>query len=143
MKPFRLAIPDPREVDLHESCARALDRLLAPPAVWACYPAGHIQLAPAELARLQRAGLKRGWPDLLVLYRQLYGIEVKRHGAGLSKTRIVHTKRGAPRRLIGQDQMFPRLLQAGFGDIAIVHTVDQMLDQIERWNIPLRGRIAA
>ncbi len=91
---------------------------------------------------MQRAGLKRGWPDFLIVHRQLFGVECKRHGLGLSKTRTVRTKRGSPRILVGQDEMFPRLLGAGFTDIAIINTVDEMLDQVERWRIPLRGRVA-
>ncbi len=57
---FRLRPPEPLEVDIHEACASALDRLLAPPAEWACYPAGHIKLAPAELSRLQRVARRSG-----------------------------------------------------------------------------------
>ncbi len=68
MTPFRLTAPDPLEVDIHEACARVLDRLLAPPAVWACYPAGGLKLSEAQAARLIRMGLKRAWPDLLILF---------------------------------------------------------------------------
>lgn len=103
---------------------RALDRLLAPSAEWCCYPAPHIELSPDEVMRPQRAGFKRGWPDFLIVHRQLFGVECKRHGQGLSKTCMVRTKRGAPRILVGQEELFPRLLASRFADIAVINTVD-------------------
>jgi hypothetical protein len=45
-RPFRLEAPEPYELDIHEACASALDKLLLPPAIWACYPAGAVQLQP-------------------------------------------------------------------------------------------------
>lgn len=33
-RPFRLTMPVPLEVDIHEACAGALDKLLLPPATW-------------------------------------------------------------------------------------------------------------
>jgi hypothetical protein len=62
--PFRLQAPDPLDLDIHEVCASALDRLLAPPAIWACYPAGAVELTAAQHARYARMGLKRGIPDI-------------------------------------------------------------------------------
>jgi hypothetical protein len=53
--------------------------------------------------------LKRGWPDLLVGYYSMYGIEVKRHGGQLSKTRTVRSRRGGLRILDGQEDVFPKL----------------------------------
>src|SRR5262249_2269600 len=129
--------------DIHEACAQALDRLLSPPAEWCTYPAGAAQLSPQQQARYSRIGLKRGLPDLMVLHGGLYGIELKRCGGKLSKSRMGRTRRGSPRVFIGQDEMFPRLLAAGMVDIAICHSVGEVLDQLARWQIPLRGRIAA
>jgi hypothetical protein len=140
---FRLVEPEPLEVDIHEQCARALDRLLAPPAMWCCYPAGGTELSAQQWARYARMGLKRGMPDLFVFYDGLWGIELKRRGGRLSKTRVVRTRRGSPRVLVGQEETFPALIASkGFRDIAIAHSVEEVLDQIERWRIPLRGRIA-
>ena len=142
--PFRLEAPDPLEVDIHEACAAALDRLLAPPAMWACYPAGAVELTAAQHARYVRMGLKRGMPDILIFYRGLWGIEFKRRGGRLSKTRVVRTRRGSPRVLVGQEETFPALIASGgFRDIAIVTTVDELLAHCTAWGIPLRGRIAA
>jgi hypothetical protein len=142
-RPFRLTAPEPLEFDIHEACADALDKLLAPPAVWACYPAGATQLSPQQQARYSKLGLKRGWPDLLILHGGLYGIELKRRGGRLSKTTITHTRRGSPRVLVGQEEMFPRLVAAGMKGIAVAHSVDEMLAHLQRWRVPVRGRIAA
>jgi hypothetical protein len=143
-RPFRLTAPAPLERDIHKACADALDCLLLKPAEWACYPAGAVQLSPQQMARYSELGLKRGWPDLLISYRGFWGIELKRLGGKLSKTTIIHTRRGSPRVLDGQEDVFPRLLASGgFSDIAICHSVEEMLMQLHQWGIPHRGRIAA
>jgi hypothetical protein len=143
MPRFRLTAPAPLERDIHKGCARALDLLLLPPAVWACYPAGATQLSAPQRARYAELGLKRGWPDLLILHGGLYGIELKRRGGRVSKTTIVHTRRGSPRELLGQEDMFPRLIAAGMTEIVIAHSVDEVLGHLTRWGVPLRGRVAA
>jgi hypothetical protein len=141
---FRLAPDDPLEVDIHEQCARVLDRVLAPPAMWCCYPAGGTELSPQQWARYARMGLKRGMPDLFVFYAGLWGIELKRRGGQLSKTRVVRTKRGSPRMLAGQEDVFAALLRSGgFREIAIAHSVEEVLHLLDAWGVPLRGRIAA
>jgi hypothetical protein len=140
---FRLTAPEPSELDLHAACAQALDKLLAPPAMWASYPAGHVQLQPHEAARLARTGLKRGFPDIMVFFGKVFGIELKRGSAKLSKTRIVHTRRGGARELIGQEDMFPLLLATGaWADIRVAHSINEMFAHLIDWQIPLRGRIS-
>jgi hypothetical protein len=137
---LKLVAPVASELELHEACVRLLDQLLAPPAIYASYPAGHIKLAPRDALKLIRVGLKRSLPDLLVFHHKVFGIELKRPGAALSKTRVVRTRRGAPRELIGQADMFPKLMQTGaFGDIAIVTSCDELLQRLQAWHIPLRG----
>jgi hypothetical protein len=133
-------MPAPFEQELHENVAKSLNWLVAPPAVWAFYPAGAVQLPRDHQAKLSRMGLQRGWPDFLVLHRHLYGIELKRHGGRLSKTRIVQTRRGAPRILIGQEDRFPELLAAGMRDIAVCYSSDEVIAALKRWQIPLRGQ---
>ena len=141
---FRLTAPVPLERDVHEACAEALDRLLAPPAMWFAYPAGASELTAQQIARHVRVGLKRGLPDLWFLHRGVRCIELKRHGGHLSKTRIGRTRRGGPRVFVGQEEIFPLLLASGGVEaIAICHSVQEVLDQLARWDIPLRGRIAA
>ena len=94
--------------------------------------AGALALRPDQTARLARLGLKRGWPDLLIAYDKIFGIEIKRIGGQLSKTRTVRTKRGL--RILDGKDMFPRLLATrAFATIATVHSVDEMLAQLRRW----------
>jgi hypothetical protein len=88
--------------------------------------------------------LKRGLPDLWILYGGVYCIELKRRGGALSKTRVVRTRRGGPRVLVGQDEMFTRLLDSGgVKKIGIAHSVAEVLAYLDRWGIPTRGRVAA
>jgi hypothetical protein len=137
---FRLVPEIAAERDIHESCAAALDRLLLPPAMWFCYPAGATQLSAAQMSRYSRMGLKRGMPDLWFLFNGVYAVELKRHGGRLSKTRIGRTARGSPRILLGQEEVFPALVASGgVKDITIAHSVDEMLEALERWKIPLRS----
>jgi hypothetical protein len=137
-RPFRLTAPATPERDIHEACAQALDRLLLPPALWFTYPAGAAQLSPQQQARYSRIGLKRGLPDLWILHRSIYCIELKRRGGTLSKTRVARTRRGSPRVLLGQTEMFPALIASGVRAIAVCHSVDEMLAQLAAWQIPMR-----
>lgn len=141
MAPLRLVAPVPAEADLQADVARALDLLLLPPAQWTTFPAGHVQLPKAAAAKLSRLGLKRGWPDVLVLHGALHGIELKRPGGRLSKTRTVRTKRGALRVLDGQEDTFPRLEAAGMR-IAVCETLEDVMAALDRWKIPMRRRVA-
>jgi hypothetical protein len=142
-RPFRLTPPEVPEQELHETVAAMFETLIAPPAQWAFYPAGAIKLTKAQVAKLARMGLKPGWPDFIVLYDWLYGIELKKQGGKLSQTHIGRTKRGSPRIRLGQTEVFPALLAAGMRDIAVCYSAEEALSALERWGIPLRGRIAA
>jgi hypothetical protein len=136
---FRLTPQPVYEQDIQETCAAALDRLLMPPAMWFAYPAGVIELNGHQMARLMRHGLKRGLPDIWILHGRLFCIELKRHGGALSKTRVARTRRGAPRVLVGQEEVFPQLIGTGAIEaIAVCTSVDEVLAQLARWQIPLR-----
>ena len=126
------------EQNLHEAVARALDLLLLAPAVWTTFPAGSVPLPPQFAAKLYRLGLKRGWPDILILHEHIYGIELKRHGGRLSKTRLVRTRRGSLRQLDGQADVFPRLIGAGMS-IAVCSSVEDVLAALGGWAVPMRG----
>jgi hypothetical protein len=142
-RPFRLTAPVVPEQELHEQIAALCHIMVAPPAQWAFYPAGGVQLAPHQAAKLVRMGLRRGWPDFLFLHAgQVFAIELKRVGAKLSRTRIVRTRRGSPRVLEGQEDTFPALEAAGM-TIAVCRSADEVLATLEQWQIPLRGRVAA
>ena len=75
------------EDDLHASVANALAWHISP-AAWTTFPAGSVPLPPRFAAKLTRLGLQRGWPDILILHDRLYGIELKRIGGRLSRTKI-------------------------------------------------------
>jgi hypothetical protein len=136
----------PTERDIHEAVADLLE-LLKPPAFGFCYPAGLVELSPQQAARYVRAGLKTGMPDFMIFYRKVYLLELKRPGGRLSQTRIVKTKAGALREIVGQEERFAQLCQTGaVGDLAVCYSVDDVLAQLQRWRIPMKpvaGRIAA
>jgi hypothetical protein len=139
-KPFKLTAREPLEQELHEAVVDMLTACLREPAYWVCYPAGLIQLSPPQMAKLMRSGLRRGIPDFLIIFEGLvFGLELKRHGGRLSKTRIGRTARGGLRVYEGQEEVFPKLQAAGMG-IAVVHSVDEAMRQIRHWGLPFSGR---
>lgn len=138
-RPFKLTSIVP-EQSLHEAAAHALDMLLLPPAEWTCFPAGSVPLPPQFAAKLARMGLKRSWPDLLILYGSLHGIELKRVGGVLSRTRMVRTRSGGLRMVEGQRDVFPRLELAGM-KLAVCDSVDAVLIALAGWGVPLRIRV--
>lgn len=139
--PFRLTPPHvyADEDRLHEDVADALDKLLAPPAEWSTFPAGHTPLEPRYGAKLERMGLKPGWPDILVQHQGSFGLELKTQNGRLTRTRLVRNRRGGLRQVTGQEEMFPRLQRAGM-KIAICRSVDDVLAALEGWGVPLRRR---
>ena len=143
---LRLTRPVAPEAQTHEAIVRALDMLLLPPAFHACYPAGHVMLSGQQAAKLYRAGLRRGIPDILVWHGgACYGLEVKRPGGTLSRTRAVRTRNGSMRLVEGQRETFDALAAAGM-KIAVVDDVDGALRSLAAWGVPLRahcGRRAA
>jgi len=134
---YRLTAPVVPEDELHASVASLLRKLLLPPARWTTFPAGNVPLPPQYAAKLARLGLQRGWPDILVLHdARIYGIELKRPGGGLSKTRTVLTRSGAQRVLEGQADVFPALERAGMR-IAVCRSVDDVVDALVEWRLPM------
>lgn len=124
------------ESDLQEAAAELLDRILAPCVEWSAFPAGHVYLNAAAAAKLTRIGLKRSWPDLLILHRVLHGIELKAGAGALSRTRLVRTRRLGRMRLVdGQREVFPRLEAAG-AKIAVCRSLDEIMAQLRAWEIP-------
>jgi hypothetical protein len=140
---FRLTAPEPSELDLHAAVASTLHTLVLPPAMWWTNPIGHIQLSGAQMARLARIGTKAGLPDIFLLHGGLYGIEIKRHGGSLSKTRIAKARTGALRIVEGQQDVFPRLVEAGAAEVAVVTSLDELLAALGRWGIPLRHALVS
>jgi len=73
----------------------------------------------------------------------MYGLEVKIRTGRLLQTRVGRTRRGGPRILEGQSETFEKLLQSGgFRDIAVVRSVNEMLDVLRGWGIPIRAALA-
>ncbi len=139
---FRLTPPVVPEQSLHESVEDALDKLLLGPAEWTCFPAGSVPLPPQFAAKLARMGLKRGWPDILIIAGRIYGIELKVRGGRLSRTKLVRGRTGILREVLGQDVMFPRLEHAGM-TIGVCHSVDEVLAFLTAAGVPLRSHAVA
>ena len=136
------------EQDLHESAsADALDwPAAAARDVGRASPAWDLSPARSQFeAGLARMGLKRGWPDVGVFWhRRLIGIELKRSGGGRSsRTRVVRTRRGGLRELVGQEEVFPRLQEAGMV-IGVCHSSGEVLDAfLAACGVPLRSHAVA
>ena len=108
--------------------------------MWAPYPAGVTALTPQQFAQYARVGIKRGWPDLMIAYKRMYGIELKTRRGRLTKTRVTHTRRGTPRELIGQLEMHELLVKSGaWGGIAVARSVDEVCAWLDEWGIPRIG----
>jgi hypothetical protein len=142
---WKLTAPLPDEVDLQAAGEAAFATLIRPPAEFTAFPAGHLKLTGAQAARLTRIGLKRSWPDHLVLYAgKLIGIEWKKPGEALSRSRWVRTKSGRSRWVEGQREVFPRLAGQGMRGPYVCETVEQALEALEAEGVPMvRWRIAA
>ena len=135
---YRLVEEIRPEDELHASVADALDKLLLPPARWTTFPAGSVPLPPRYAAKLSRLGLKRGWPDVQIVFGgRIIGVELKRRGGRLSRTRIVRTRRGSLRELVGQEDEFPRLEAAGM-TIGVCSSLPAVLAFLASVGVPLR-----
>ncbi len=143
--PFRLTEYLEPEVDLQADGAAAFARLIREPAEWTAFPAGHLKLTGQQAARLTRIGLKRSWPDHLVLHAgKIIGIEWKKRGEPLSRSRWVRTKAGKSRWVEGQREVFPRLAGQGMRGPYLCETVEEALTHLEAEGVPmLKWRVAA
>jgi len=140
---FHLTEYEPSEKSLQQTVRVALNKVLRPPAVWFAMPVGHIELTAAQAATLASIGTQAGLPDLFVVYGRTHGIELKVKGRGLSKTRVVRTRSGAQRIVEGQEDTFPKLEAAGM-PIAVCRSLDDVIDALVEWKIPMIScRVAA
>lgn len=125
------------EVDLQAAVADAFSKLLRPPAMWTSLAVGHIELTGQQAARFARIGVRRSWPDMIVLWPQnVVGIELKTGDGRLSISRVVHTKRGKPRWVEGQRETFPKLKAAGMR-IFVCSSVDHSLRILRAMECPM------
>ncbi len=136
---LKLVAPPANEDEYKFHCATVnlFDVALSPPTMWTCFPAGNVPLPPEYAAKLARMGLHSGWPDFLIVHRNVYGIELKREGGVLSRTRTVRTRRGGLRVVEGQVDTFPKLVKAGMC-IAVCRSIDEILAALRDWSIPFR-----
>lgn len=112
------------ESQLHQAVADLLDAILLPPALWTTFPAGWGKLGKATAGRLHAAGLKAGFPDILVFYNSFTtGIELKTENGRTSQE---------------QDRMFLLLSKAGV-PIYICRDTDDVIGVLERRSIPHRS----
>lgn len=134
---LKLALVSPSENEFAESVKRHLETVVLEPAEWTCFPAGIVPLPKAHATKLSRFGLKRGWPDYLILHERLYGLELKAHGGRLSKGYWARSARGAPIWREGQEEVFPRLTRAGM-TIAVCWSLADVDAALAAWDIPRR-----
>jgi hypothetical protein len=126
------------EIDLQAAGEAAFARLIRQPAEWTAFPAGHLQLTGQQAARLTRIGLKRSWPDHLVLHAgKLIGIEWKKPGEALSRSRWVRTRAGKLRWVEGQREVFPRLALQGMRGPYVCETIEDALTALEAEGVPM------
>jgi hypothetical protein len=138
---LRLTRPSPKEGELHEAVAKLLGFGLLMPAEWTCFPAGNVELDARSASKLFRYGLKRGWPDFIIVFGgRVHGLELKRRGEELSKSRWVRSKKGGLRWVEGQDTVHPRLEDAGMR-LGVCDSIDSVIATLKAWGLPLRRGI--
>jgi hypothetical protein len=115
--------PRVTESALHKSVADLLDWVLLPPALWTTFPAGWGKLGKATAGQLRGAGLKAGFPDILIFFNgRVTGIELKTTDGRISKN---------------QNHMFLLLAAAGVR-VYICKNVDDVIGVLEQESIPHR-----
>jgi hypothetical protein len=129
---FRLASFVPTEYELQRSVADMLDWLLVPPAFYTAFPAGWGKLPPATAGLLKACGLKRGFPDILIIdhdgkvpYPRVIGIELKRND---NKSTTSDE----------QDAMHQKLINA-FCRVYVARTIEEVLDILDREQVHRRA----
>lgn len=111
------------EAQLHQAVANLLDTILLRPALWTTFPAGWGKMGKATAGRLHGAGLKAGFPDILVFHNgRAVGIELK-------------TEKG----LVSKDQtkMFLQLYEAGVR-VYVCRNTDDVIGVLEQESLPHR-----
>lgn len=72
------------EAALHRAVAEYLGWVLQPPVIWTSLDAGAGKMSIKTAQQRKLRGVKRGWPDILVIAPgpNVLGIELKRPGSG-------------------------------------------------------------
>lgn len=91
-------------------------------------PNGRFKADPVTIARLKREGLTPGAPDLLLLRNDGWfaGMEVKAEGGRLSP----------------EQKEWSDWLAQGMGEFAVIRSIDDAQETLQRWNVPLKARAA-
>ena len=80
----------------------------------------------ARGGQLKAMGLKAGWPDILILFAErAYWIELKTKAGRLS-----------PEQIEAHDY-----LRCARCKVAVCRSVDEVMEQLQMWVLPLRGRM--
>jgi hypothetical protein len=122
------------EFDLHKAVAQYLDWCLAPPAFYTCFPAGWDRMSKTRAGMLNGAGLKPGFPDLILFWNGgAVGIELKRPGA-----------KGIPRGRLSANQTntIAKLAAAGV-PVFVCSSVAKVENELRKLGWPLRGTVRA
>lgn len=93
-------------------------------------PNGRFKADPGTIARLKREGLTPGAPDLLVIRNDGWfaALEVKRETGG---------------RLSPEQVEWSDWLARGNASQAVVRSLEEAIEALESFGVPLRGRVAA
>jgi hypothetical protein len=119
----------PKESKLHYEVAQLLRDHAFKNWMWTHFPSGELRDVRTAV-KLKRFGLRRGWPDFLILSpfsdRQLHGLELKRLGEDLTEE---------------QEEWRDWALAHG-GKYAVAWTMDEVIAALDAWGC-LRLRIPA
>ena len=116
------------EEALQRQVAAFLDIALPDDAVWWHTPNQRGTRSKVENMILKGLGTKAGIPDVMILYQgKLHCIELKAKGQYMSKA---------------QEEMRKRLMKAGAHYPVSMRTLDEVINILDFWDIPLRARAA-
>lgn len=116
----------PTEEQIQATVASYLDRALPDDAVWWHTPNGSLR-HPAIAKKLRRAGVKKGVPDVVIIWnKRAIGIELKAKTGSLEDS---------------QKTMHQRLTLAGAVVLPIARSVEEVHDFLETLGMPLKGRV--
>jgi VRR-NUC domain-containing protein len=127
VRPRKVKIPAPKELDLHMAVADVLRRFAKPAWRWSHFPSGELR-DKRTAAKLKAMGVQRGWPDFVLFdpAGRLHALELKREGETLSEDQEAFQEwaiaRGVPH--------------------SVVRTSDEALDVLGAWGalrIKIRG----
>lgn len=128
MRRANLSGQDAPEVGLHIAVAGLLGVALPGDAWWSTIGHGWGKLTPQTAGILKAIGLKPGCPDIMIIWcGRTYFIELKRKKGGRVSD--------------AQERAALAIGRAG-ASVAICRSVDEVVNALNAWGLPLRARIA-